>query len=53
MDYLNRMDFMTESMIRKATFNSDETPTVPVTYELWESDDGKKIGFKATSSYDS
>jgi hypothetical protein len=53
MDYLNRMDFMTESMIRKATFNSDETPTVPVTYELWESDDGNKIGFKATSSYDS
>ena len=53
MDYLNRMDFMTDSLIRKATFNTDENITNPVTYELWESDSGNKIGFKATSSYDS
>ena len=52
MDYFHRLNRASEFALTRQEFHSDNVQN-PVTYEKWESDDGKKIGFKATSSYNS
>ena len=52
MDYFHRLNRASESALTRQEFHSDNVQN-PVTYEEWESNDGNKIGFKATSSYNS